>query len=360
HGDGFGCVHGGHVFAVSGGDAGVLQQEVAECMRKEIYSTKTGKNIAQKSFLMDEKSDEVFWERGLSCITREALLRRKIRLIRPLLGVKRQTLRAYLRLKGKSWIEDPTNEDRNFERVRVRQSLPSQKLTDIAQRVHEAALKRRQQARMVADLILALDIVVEQGRCFIAKPGAFLHRHPAFPFVVGLFAVLMGGGSYLLPTQKLRTLFQRICFLFPEKQRLTFVGSVIEYNRNGIALWRESRNMKEAMIASGKTFLWDRRYQIMNHESHAIKVGAASLEQLKLLLKNKTFQLERPHFPSLQSLLMLSSDKGSDIPELTHQTVFHHNVHIKRVMAPFDWLLLREDADFVNVVEPFFYFEVQR
>lgn len=361
--DGHGSdVRGGHLSdgIYTGANASGGPQKAVEDIRKEVYSTETAKNIAQKSFLMNEKKYGVIYERGLSCIPREALLRREIRLIRPLLGVKRKTLRAYLCLKGKTWIDDPTNQDLSFERVRVRQSLQPQRLTDIAQKIHEATFKRRQQARIVADLILALDIAVEYGRCFIAKPMSFLQKHPAFPFVLGLFAVLMGGGFYLLPIQKLRTLVQRLCLIFPEKQRLTLGGSVIEYNKNGIALWRESRNMKEAIIAPGKTFLWDGRYQIINHQSNDIKVGAASVEQLKCLLQNKKFQIEHPHFPSLQSLLMISSDKGYDIPELTYQTVFHQNVFIRRIMAPFDWLLSREDADFVNVVEPFFNLKVKR
>ncbi|VEJ44408.1 tRNA lysidine(34) synthetase TilS [Bartonella vinsonii] len=319
----------------------------------------SGENIAQKKCLLAE-NDGLIYARGLSCIPREALLLRKIRLIRPLLGVKRETLRTYLRLQGKTWIDDPTNEDLNFERVRVRHSLHPKKLTGIAQRVHEATLNRRQQAQIVANLILALDIAVEYGRCFIAKPAPFLQQHPSFPFVVGLFAVLMGGSSYLLPAQKLITLVQKLCLNSSQKQRFTLAGSVIESNKNGIALWRESRNMKEAVVAPSETFLWDGRYQITNHGTDAIKVGAASLEQLKALLQNSNFDLENPHFPSLQSLLMLSKDKGCDIPELSSQAVSHQNVTVRRIMAPFDWLLSCEDATLVRVVEPFFKIEVKR
>ncbi|MDD9330847.1 MAG: tRNA(Ile)-lysidine synthetase, partial [Bartonella sp.] len=86
---------------------------------------------------------------------------------------------------------------------------------------NEAALQRRQKAQNIADLILALDITVEYGRCFIAKPAPFLHKHPDFPFVVGLFTVLMGGGGYLLPLQKLIALFQKLCLHSPQKQRFT-------------------------------------------------------------------------------------------------------------------------------------------
>ncbi len=347
------------------GNVGALHDEVyasvftsamrgeAEGIRDEDHARETRKNIA-------EKTDGLLYERGLSCIPREALLHRKVRLIRPLLGVKRQTLRNYLRLQGQTWIDDPTNEDRNFERVRVRQSLSPQNLAYIAQKINEAALQRRQQAKNIADLILALDITVQHGRCFIAKPALFLQKHSGFPFVVGLFAVLMGGGFYLLPNQKLSMLVQKLCLDSPEKKRFTYAGSVIEYNKHGISLWREGRNMKEAIVEPDKTFIWDGRYKIINHGSEAIKVGAASLELLKFLLKNSDFELEKPHFPSLQSLLMISNHKGYDIPELISQAVVHKHVIIKRIMAPFDWLSSREDAALVNVVEPFFNIKVKR
>ncbi|WP_375640348.1 tRNA lysidine(34) synthetase TilS [Bartonella sp. MM55XZML] len=336
----------------AGGFAGILRGE-AVAMRDEDHTRKTRKNISEKNY-------GPLYERGLSCIPREALLHRKVRLIRPLLGVKRQTLRNYLRLQGQTWIDDPTNEDRNFERVRVRQSLSPQKLAYIAQKINEAALQRRQQAKNIADLILALDITVQHGRCFIAKPALFLQKHSSFPFVVGLFAVLMGGGFYLLPNQKLSILVQKLCLDSPEKKRFTYAGSVIEYNKQGISLWREGRNMKEAIVEPDKTFIWDRRYHITNHGYEAIKVGAANLEQLKFLLKNSDFELEKPHFPSLQSLLMISNHKGYDIPELISQAVVHKHVIVKRIMAPFDWLSSREDAALVNVVEPFFNIEVKR
>lgn len=43
--------------------------------------------------------------------------------LRPLLGSRRETLRAFLRDAGIGWIEDPSNRDRRFARVRVREAL---------------------------------------------------------------------------------------------------------------------------------------------------------------------------------------------------------------------------------------------
>jgi tRNA(Ile)-lysidine synthase len=42
-------------------------------------------------------------------------------LLRPLLGIAPEDLRAFLRRQNMPWIEDPSNSDRRFERVRVRQ-----------------------------------------------------------------------------------------------------------------------------------------------------------------------------------------------------------------------------------------------
>nr|WP_246743975.1 tRNA lysidine(34) synthetase TilS [Bartonella raoultii] len=338
----------------------VVQAGTLESVHDGVYFTASGKNMAQNNGVIAEKNDGLMSARGLSCMAREAVLRGKIRLLRPLLGTKRETLRAYLHFKGTTWIDDPSNENPHFERVRVRQSLHQKKFSCIVQKIHEATRARRQQAQMIADLILALDIMVEYGRCFIAKPAPFLQQHCAFPSVVGLFAVLMGGGCYLLPKQKLITFMQKLCLNSFQKQRFTYAGSVIEYNGSGIALWRESRNMKEAIVAPKTTFLWDGRYQVSNHGTDAIKVGAAGVEELKSLLKQSHSDLEKTHFPSLQSLLMISNKKGYDIPELTKHTVFQQNITIKRIMAPFHWLFSCEDAALVNVLEPFFNLEVKR
>ncbi|MEM9010359.1 MAG: tRNA lysidine(34) synthetase TilS [Pseudomonadota bacterium] len=44
--------------------------------------------------------------------------------LRPLLQVRRATLRAFLRARGATWVEDPSNDDPRFDRIRLRQALP--------------------------------------------------------------------------------------------------------------------------------------------------------------------------------------------------------------------------------------------
>ncbi|MEM8729614.1 MAG: tRNA lysidine(34) synthetase TilS [Pseudomonadota bacterium] len=46
-----------------------------------------------------------------------------VSIVRPMLGLTRKDLRAYLRRQGISWTDDPSNDDLRFERIQVRQAL---------------------------------------------------------------------------------------------------------------------------------------------------------------------------------------------------------------------------------------------
>src|SRR5690606_31742236 len=49
--------------------------------------------------------------------------RDSVRLLRPCLGIGRDWLRATLAAMGQAWIEDPSNRNRRFARVRAREAL---------------------------------------------------------------------------------------------------------------------------------------------------------------------------------------------------------------------------------------------
>ncbi|MFK7743515.1 MAG: tRNA lysidine(34) synthetase TilS [Roseobacter sp.] len=42
---------------------------------------------------------------------------------RPLLGQSRQVLRSYLKARGQGWVDDPSNEDERYDRIKARQAL---------------------------------------------------------------------------------------------------------------------------------------------------------------------------------------------------------------------------------------------
>ncbi len=61
---------------------------------------------------------------------------RGLMLMRPLLGERREDLRAYLAEAGKDWIDDPANEDSRYHRIRARQALAGEVERDAAHDLH--------------------------------------------------------------------------------------------------------------------------------------------------------------------------------------------------------------------------------
>ncbi len=77
---------------------------------------------------------------------------------RPLLGARREDLRAYLRKDGHGWREDPSNDDDRFDRVRMRKAFPELEAIGLtAERLAGTAI-RMADARSALDT-LALSFV---------------------------------------------------------------------------------------------------------------------------------------------------------------------------------------------------------
>lgn len=87
---------------------------------------------------------------GLSAMA-ESTARRGTVWLRPLLGLGRETLRAWLRARGLDWTDDPSNDDPRFHRVRARAALAALAPLGLdAERLAETA-RRLRQARAVLD-----------------------------------------------------------------------------------------------------------------------------------------------------------------------------------------------------------------
>jgi len=54
------------------------------------------------------------------------LTKHGVTLLRPLLGISRSALRDYLQAQGQCWIDDPSNDNADFDRIRIRQHLAAQ------------------------------------------------------------------------------------------------------------------------------------------------------------------------------------------------------------------------------------------
>ncbi len=91
-------------------------------------------------------------------------------LARPLLGLRREELRAYLDAAGARWIEDPSNEDRAYERIRLRQ-------TPIPPSEEELLLRRSDAAQATRARLHSRAVsLIKQACVLTAWGGAHLDR----------------------------------------------------------------------------------------------------------------------------------------------------------------------------------------
>ena len=166
-----------------------------------------------------------------------------LNLARPLLQVSRMSLRAYLKERRQTWLEDPMNGEARFARSRIRRLMPALEAAGLSPaRIADAAAH-------LARARIALDMATEAVLARVARPDgarllldtAALSAAPREIGLRALAALLMGvsGASYRPRFEALERLFDRIrtenlsggatlhgCRLFPAPRAAQAFGSL--------------------------------------------------------------------------------------------------------------------------------------
>jgi tRNA(Ile)-lysidine synthase len=120
---------------------------------------------------------------------------RRGRLVRPLLAVTRDDVRAYLRARGLRWREDPSNADPRFARTRVRHGL-LEALREVGPAPERTIAETARQLREEAELLdRAVDSALEEVGGGPAVPLASLRELP--PALRRLVLRRLAGGTAL-------------------------------------------------------------------------------------------------------------------------------------------------------------------
>jgi tRNA(Ile)-lysidine synthase len=188
-------------------------------------------------------------------------------LVRPLLDVARFRLQTTLDRAGHDWIEDPSNEDTRFARVRIRILLHALAKEGVTAERLAATAHHMRRARLALDL--AADDLAGQaarldsaGFCSIGRD--LLLAAPAETALRLLARALMAvaGSPYRPRLERL----ERLCWALSdtEKGRWTLAGCRISLNRGRIVIWREAgrAGLPEITLKPGGSALWDGRYRV--------------------------------------------------------------------------------------------------
>jgi tRNA(Ile)-lysidine synthase len=205
--------------------------------------------------------------RGLAGMAPATLYDGRVWIARPLLGNGRGELRAFLRCRGVSWVDDPTNRDMAYERARTRAAAPAADDGAAA----GAARERIALSGRVADLVRERASTVSPGLVRLA-PGFAGDDRTAVETLRILLAVT-GGREQLADIGRTSELFERLFqraaresadpqnLLVQASLRATLSRCVVDIRRGGIFLHREGRGLPAPMPLRGGT-VWDGRFRI--------------------------------------------------------------------------------------------------
>ncbi len=206
--------------------------------------------------------------------------------LRPLLGIRRQALRDFLRGQGESWFDDPSNVDPRSERARVRQSLTDEEIVRLTEKASVVAREREVLGERAARLI------ADGGR--LAAPGLIeldadtLHSADAdvASYTLRILLAAAGGAVHLPAADRATAL---LASLWEDGTRSSLSRSVAARVGGSLYFHRERRGLPsigapDLTAMQGK--LWDGRYRIRRWEPvEGLRIGpdggAAPLSEIE-------------------------------------------------------------------------------
>lgn len=208
---------------------------------------------------------------GLAGMAPATLFDRRIWILRPFLETSRTHIRDSLRQIGQPWIDDPSNDDRTYERVRVRQDSRTSEFSPEAGRRRQALSEDtadwlERHATLIAGTVIRLELpalaatqdILRHGMATLAAVlGGKPHR-PAAQATDRLMALLgaSGGGS------------------------LTLSGCLVVKRGDGVYMLRENRGLLPLPLPPYTAATWDGRFEIRNLTAQALRIEPAAVPRI--------------------------------------------------------------------------------
>jgi len=199
--------------------------------------------------------------RGLAGMAPATLFCRATWFVRPLLAIRRQALRDFLRQGSVQWIDDPTNEDLAYERARMRKSLGQrggeERIEAALRTSGEAAARRMAEGESAARLICVHATQAASGLTRLDRQ--FARSGGEAVYAMRILLAVAGGAPHLPDAGRAAALVEGIAAgaVF----RAVLSRCLVDARRAAIFLLREARGLPPAMpVEDG--MVWDGRFRI--------------------------------------------------------------------------------------------------
>ena len=262
-----------------------------------------------------------------------------VRLLRPLLSVSRDALKATMSLWSQPWIDDPSNSDVRDARPRLAvalaqlgsEGLSAARLARVAER---AAEDRAALDELCTDLLARCAHPARAG--FVTLDRRFLRRAPAALAMraLGRTIVTVSGAPHPPRLERLEKLTHRV---LGDSARAATLGGcrVVPQSDGRILVCREPRAASEARaIEPGESVLWDRRFLVFLERSDEAgpfvvrRLGTDGLAQARAMARAagtplNTDGVPPPARPALPALFDLDGPLAA--PHLEYRRTGHRN-----------------------------------
>jgi tRNA(Ile)-lysidine synthase len=189
------------------------------------------------------------------------------RLLRPLLDLPRARLRATLEAVGQPWVEDESNTNPAFARVRLRRLAPALAAEGLGAERLAATARRLARGRV------ALEQAVAEAACrFVTlHPAGFARCDPKLfarlPEEIALrllsrLLLVVGGGDYSPRLDRLERLYAELCRGLSASR--TLGGCRLVPSAGGVVVCREpSKVAAPIALVAGEVAMWDGRFRLV-------------------------------------------------------------------------------------------------
>ncbi len=198
-------------------------------------------------------------EQRSSGIADAVLFDRRFWILRPLLFSSRANIRAFLRERDVAWIDDPSNEDVKYERVRVRRQLSADRATEMD--IH-AAWEARLALSSAAAEWLDRHFRLHGGLLGQVSVDGLRQDRAVLDYALGRLTAVFGGQPFVPGRAQMERLLSFVTG--GEPGRMTVGRVVFDLRRDGLYLSRESRGILPLVLRPGVAGVWDGRFRVCN------------------------------------------------------------------------------------------------
>ena len=192
---------------------------------------------------------------------------KSVRLLRPFLSVAKNDLIATLKARGQDWVEDPSNQNPKFERVRIRKDTRITVAADQEDITSDAVQTRLALEETIANVLARSVMILPVGIAVVDTAGIYRSQdRDVRCYALGQVIRTIGGAAYMPSFDALANLLGAT--YNDASHRSSLGGCVIHRKSDRIYIFREVGRMDKTpmvidpdVLRSGRCVRWDNRFE---------------------------------------------------------------------------------------------------